>query len=207
MEGDGEGYTMMRPLVMDFRSDTNVFHIPDQFLFGPALMACPVTTAGATNRAVYLPAGASWTDFWTGKVYPGGQNIAAASPMETLPLFVRAGSIIPYGPPVEYASQKADPIELRVYRGADGAFTLYEDEGDNYSYEKGVRATISLRWSEASQTLELGKREGSFPGMLTERAFRIVWVSPGHGTGLASAEQPDKLIRYSGKPVKVSAAP
>ncbi|HVM62488.1 MAG TPA: TIM-barrel domain-containing protein [Verrucomicrobiae bacterium] len=199
------GYTMMRPLVMDFRADTNVFNIPDQFLFGPALMACPVVNANATNRSVYLPAGAAWTDFWTGKTYSGSQSIEAAAPIETMPLFVRSGSIIPYGPAIEYAAQSADPIELRVYPGADGTFTLYEDEGNNYNYEKGIRATIPMKWNEASHTLEIGRREGKFPGMLKERTFRIVWVSPGHGAGIAPVEQPDTIIPYSGKALKVSA--
>ena len=200
------GGTMMRPLVMDFRTDANVFNIPDQFMFGPALMACPVMQPGVTSRSVYLPKGATWFDFWTGATNAGGQTVTAASPMETMPLFVRAGSILPYGPAIEYATQSVDPMELRVYRGADGAFTLYEDEGDNYNYEKGVHATIPLTWNEAKQTLTIGKREGQFPGMLQERTFRIVWVSSGHGAGIASTETPDTIIRYTGKAVKVSSA-
>jgi alpha-D-xyloside xylohydrolase len=198
-----QGYTMMRPLVMDFRADTNVFGIPDQFLFGPALMACPVTKPGAASRSVYLPAGGAWTDFWTGKLYPGGQKLEAASPIETMPLFVRAGSILPYGPSLEYASQKADPIELRVYRGADAAFTLYEDEGDNYNYEQGACATVPLQWNEAKQTLVIGKRQGSFPGMLKQRTFRIVWVSPGQGAGISSTATADAVVSYDGTALKV----
>jgi len=199
------GGTMMRPLVMDFRADTNVLKIPDQFMFGPALMACPVTKAGATNRSVYLPTGTTWFDFWTGTTYAGGQKIAAASPIETMPLFVRAGSILPYGPTIEYAAQKTDPIELRVYRGADGAFTLYEDEGDNYNYEKGAYATIPISWNEAKQTLTIGKRAGKFPGMAKEHTFRIVWVSAGHGAGTASTEQADEIVTYQGSALKVRA--
>jgi alpha-D-xyloside xylohydrolase len=200
-----QGRTMMRPLVMDFRADTNVLSIPDQFLFGPALMACPVVKAGAAERGVYLPAGSAWTDFWTGKTLAGGQRTEADAPIETMPLFVRAGSILPYGPEIEYAAQNADPIELRVYRGANGAFTLYEDEGDNYSYEKGVHATIPMKWNDAKRTLEIGKREGAFPGMLKERTFHIVWVSPGHGAGIPPTGQPDAAVRYTGKALKVSA--
>jgi alpha-D-xyloside xylohydrolase len=132
-----DNYTMMRPLVMDFCQDTNVYDIADQYLFGPALMVCPVTRPGATNRSVYLPSGAQWIDFWTGRTFSGGQQIETTAPIQTLPLFVRAGSIIPYGPNVQYASAKSDPIELRIYPGADGHFVLYEDEGDNYDYERG----------------------------------------------------------------------
>jgi alpha-D-xyloside xylohydrolase len=200
-----EGYSMMRGLVMDFCQDTNVYDIPDQYLFGPALMVNPVTRAGATARSVYLPTGTSWTDFWTGKSYPGGQTIEAAAPIETLPLFVRAGSIIPYDPAIEYAMEGDGPIELRVYRGADGAFTLYEDEGDNYNYEKGDYATIPILWNEATQTLTIGQRQGSFRGMLKKRTFRVVWVAPGHGAGIPSTELPDATVHYTGSALKVSA--
>jgi alpha-D-xyloside xylohydrolase len=199
------GYTMMRPLVMDFRHDTNVYNIPDQYMFGPALMVNPVTKAGTGNRNVYLPAGATWIDFWTGKNYSGGQTIETAAPLETLPLFVRAGSIIPCGPAIEYAMEKSDPIELRVYRGADGAFTLYEDEGDNYDYEKGACATIPISWNEAAHTLTIGGCHGKFPGMLKERTFHIVWVSPQHGVGIPSTEWADAVVQYRGQPLQVSA--
>ena len=201
------GGTMMRPLVMDFRADTNVFNIPDQFLFGPALMPCPVVKAGASTRGVHLPAGAAWTDFWTGNTYPGGRNIEAASPIDTMPLFVRAGSVIPYGPAIEYAMEKPDPVELRVYRGASGAFTLYEDEGDNYDYEKGAYATIPISWDESKAVLTIGKRRGKFPGMLEKRTFRVVWVSPNHGAGIPVAGQADAIVDYKGKAVSVSAGP
>ena len=199
-----EGYTLMRPLVMDFRDDTDVYDISDQYLFGPALMACPVTKPGAATRKVYLPTGASWTDFWTGKSYPGGQTLEAAAPIETLPLFVRAGTILPYGPACQYAMERDDPMELRVYRGVDGKFTLYEDEGDNYEYEKGEYSTISISWNETTRTLTIGQRQGSFPGMLKERTFRVVWVSPGHGTGVPSTERVDAVVRYVGKAVAIS---
>jgi len=201
-----ESYTLMRPLVMDFRTDTNVLNIGDQFMFGPALMANPVVNAGATARDVYLPAGAGWTDFWTGETHAGGQAINTASPIGTMPLFVRAGSIIPCGPAVQYAAEKpADPIELRVYRGADGRFTLYEDEGDNYGYEKGKCATIEFKWDEQKQELAVGKRQGKFPGMLMERTFNVVWVAPGRGAGMGTVETPGAVVRYTGKAVKVAA--
>ena len=199
-----DGYTMMRPLVMDFPSDTNVLNITDEYLFGPSLLASPVTKAGATTRSVYLPAGGKWFDFWTGKTLSGGQTIDAAAPIETMPLFVRAGSIVPVGPQIEYAMAKSDPIELRIYSGADGGFTLYEDEGDNYNYEKGKYATIPISWNEASRTLSIGKRSGKFSGMLKERTFHVVWVSENHGAGI-SAGTPDSTVHYTGEAVTLAA--
>jgi alpha-D-xyloside xylohydrolase len=166
-------------------------------------MACPVTESGDTNRGVYLPAGATWFDFWTGEKISGGQKIATASPIEIMPLFVRAGSIIPYGPAVEYAAQSSDPIELRVYRGADAAFNLYEDENDTYNYEKGVYAVIPVEWNDKAATLTIGERKGSFPGMLANRTFRIVFVGDGHGAGIGSTAKPDKVVPYAGQPVTV----
>ncbi len=163
-----EGYTMMRPLVMDFRTDVRAQNVGDQFLFGPALLVNPVTEPGATTRPLYLPK-ATWFDFWTGASVDGGRALDAPTSIDRIPLYVRAGSIIPMGPDVEYSTEKpADPIELRVYRGADGAFTLYEDENDNYNYEKGVHATIPLRWDDAKKTLTIGERSGRFPGHVGE---------------------------------------
>ena len=164
-----DGYTMMRPLVMDFPQDKEARNTPDEYMFGPALLVSPVTEAGASSRPVHLPAGSSWIDFWTGKQAPGGETITAAAAIDTMPIFVRAGSILPYGPTVEYASQALDaPIELRIYPGADGSFTLYDDAGDSYAYEKGEYSTIPLRWSDQDAMLTIGARQGSFPGM-TER--------------------------------------
>ncbi len=195
-------YTPMRALVMDFPTDKNVFAIGDEYMFGPEFLVSPVTTARAATRAVYLPSGASWVDFWTGEIFPGGKTVTANAPINILPLFVRAGSIVPLGPVVQYAMETpADPIELRIYRGADGKFTLYEDEGDNYDYEKGKYATIPFQWNEARQTLAIGKRSGNFAGMLKERAFHVVFVSPGHGTGMAAESHADAVIHYSGKAV------
>ena len=198
-----QGYTMMRPLVMDFQSDTNVFNIPDQYMFGPAMMACPVTTASATTRNVYLPAGTTWYDFWTGATNAGGQTVSAAATIDKLPVYVRAGSIIPYGPAIQYATQTNDPVELRIYRGADGSFTLYEDENDNYDYESGSYATIPITWNEAMQTLTIGARQGSFHGMLTNRTFNVVWVSSGHGAGIPDTATPDQVVSYSGNAVQI----
>jgi alpha-D-xyloside xylohydrolase len=201
-----EGTTFMRPLVMDFPKDPQVLGIGDQYLFGPAIMVTPVTSAGATNRSVYLPAGsAPWFNFWTGETSPAGQRVDAAADVETLPLFVKPGSIIPMGPFLQYSSEKpADPIELRVYRGADGKFTFYEDEGDTYNYEKGKYATIPISWNDAKGTLEIGKRSGEFAGMLKEHTFNVVFVSSNHGAGIPVTDKPDAVVHYTGKTVTVS---
>ena len=190
---------------MDFPRDTNAFAIGDEYMFGPSSLTCPVTTPQATSRAVYLPSGANWVDFWTGETLSGGKTVTANAPVNILPLYVRAGSIVPFGPVMQYATEKpADPIELRVYRGADGGFTLYEDEGDGYNYEKGACATIPFAWNESKQTLTIGKRSGSFPGMLKARTIRVVFVSPGHGAGMAAEEKADAVVHYTGKPVTAS---
>jgi len=199
-----EGYTPMRALAMDFRTDGRALNIGDQFMFGPALLVNPVTEPGATSRNLYLPK-TVWYDFWTGVSMPGGKAIDAAAPLDRIPLYVRAGSIVPVGPDVEYAAAKpVDPIELRVYQGADGDFTLYEDENDTYNYQKGVYATIPIHWDTAGKTLTIGKRKGSFPGMLENRTFRIVFVGRGHGAGIGLTRQADKVVPYSGKPVTVT---
>ena len=193
-------FTPMRALVMDFPGDKNVLPIGDEYMFGTAFLVSPVTAPQATSREVYLPAGTSWTDFWTGETLAGGKNVTANAPVNILPLYVRAGSIVPLGPVVQYAMQKpADPIELRVYRGADGQFILYEDKGDSYDYEKGKYATISFEWNEAKQTLTIGKRSGSFPNMLKERTFHVVFVSSNHGAGMAAETKPDAVVHYTGK--------
>jgi alpha-D-xyloside xylohydrolase len=201
-----EGYSMMRALVMDFREDSRVYNIGDQYMFGPALMVAPVVKPGVATRTVYLPAEASWIDFWTGKTYTGGQTIDASAPITTMPVFVRAGSIIPYGPQVEYSDEKNDPIELRVYPGANGAFTLYEDEGDNYNYEKGAYSTIPISWNDSTRVLRIGKRAGSFTGMTKERTFRVMWVSSGHGVGVPATSDSDVLVHYRGTPLSIRQA-
>jgi len=152
------------------------------------------------TRPVYLPAGATWFDFWTGEAVAGGQSIVAAAPIERIPLLVRAGSIIPLGPVVQYASEKPDtPLEFRVYSGADASFTLYEDEDDTYDYEKGVHATIRFDWSDNARQLRIGTRQGSYPGMPSHRVFRVVIVRPGHGVGGDVGETADRTVDYAGE--------
>lgn len=162
--------------------------------------------SGAQHRDVYLPGKGDWYDFWTGQRTTGSQTISVETPLDRIPLYVRAGSILPMGPEIQYVGEKpADPIELRVYRGADGAFTLYEDEGDSYNYEKGAFAQIPMTWNEASQTLTIGDRRGNFPGMLAKRKFQVVWVGSGHGGGEGPIDKPDATVTYEGKAVTVKA--
>jgi alpha-D-xyloside xylohydrolase len=151
------------------------------------------------SRNVYLPGNTQWFDFWTGKTFEGGHTITAPAPIEILPLYVKAGSIIPMGPFIQYATEKpADPIELRIYPGADGSFTLYEDENDNYNYEKGFFSTIECSWNDVAKQFTIGARQGSFPGMLENRTFHLIIVRKDTGTGIETAEKPDKVILYNG---------
>jgi alpha-D-xyloside xylohydrolase len=199
-----QGYTPMRGLIMDFRTDARSATIGDQFMFGPAFLVNPVTDPGADSRRAYLPR-AKWYDFWSGTFVEGPRTIDATAPIERLPLYVRAGSIVPMGPAKEWSTEKSeDPIELRIYRGADGDFTLYEDENDGYNYEKGAYATIPFHWDEAKQTLTIGDRKGEFPGMLAERNFQIVLVGENHGVGILPERKLDKVLRYSGKEIAIT---
>jgi alpha-D-xyloside xylohydrolase len=196
--------TIMRALVMDFPDDPQVLGIGDQYMFGPALLVNPVTRPGATTRPVYLPAGAGFYDFWTGEYAAGGQTLEAPAPLERLPLFVRAGSIIPTGPELQFTDEKpADPLTLWVYSGADGAFELYEDEGVTYGYEQGAFSTIPMIWDDAARTLTIGPRTGSFPGMLEEREIRVVFVSPDAPVGHSPDPEIAETIQYDGALVTI----
>jgi alpha-D-xyloside xylohydrolase len=197
--------TIMRPLVMDWRTDEKVWNIGDEFMFGPALLVSPVTLEGATGRSVYLPPAPLWYDFWTGKSLPGDQRLEASAPLDRIPLYVKAGSILPLGPEVEYAGQQPGaPIELRIYPGADADFDLYEDQGDTYNYEKGERALTPIHWNEASHSLTVGARSGSYPGMTPSRTFNVVVVKENHGAGPSITPQADHVVSYDGSPVTVS---
>jgi alpha-D-xyloside xylohydrolase len=200
--------TVMRPLVMDFREDPDALEVGDQFLFGPGLMIGPVTAPGLTRRSMYLPRGAAWYDFWTGNHHDGGRRLDAAAPYERLPVYVKAGSILPMGPELQYTDEKpADPLTVWVYTGADGAFELYEDDGVSYAYEKAAFATIPMSWDEAAGALTLGERRGSFPGMIAAREMRIVFVSKGAAVPHSPAPPAPRVIRYDGRPVRISARP
>jgi alpha-D-xyloside xylohydrolase len=197
------GETLMRALPLEFFSDPGARRVSDQFLFGPALLISPVTTEGATQRTLYLPAGTDWVDFWTGKRESGGQVITAEAPLDKLPMYAKAGSIVAFGPRAESASVKPDPIEIRVYAGADGDFALYEDEGDNYDYEGGAYSVIPIHWDDKAETLTIGDRRGNFPGMLEKRTFRVLSVTDAHGVGISFPEKFDATVEFAGKAVSV----
>lgn len=205
-------YTMMRALVMDFNGDPNVYDIKDQWMFGPALMACPVSEYKARHRSVYLPSLAparsegegGWYDLYTGRHYAGGQTIVASAPLERIPVFVPEGSIIPFGPEMEWSDEKpAELINLYVYAGRDASFTLYEDEGTNYNYEKGDYATIRFDWNDQSRTLTIGQRNGSFSGMLKSRRFNVVLISKDSVQPLDLDNPKGKIVNYSGQSISV----
>jgi alpha-D-xyloside xylohydrolase len=198
-----EDYTIQRPLVMDWRTDSKTWNLGNQFMFGPAILVNPVLEANATHRTVYLPA-AKWYDFWSGTTLTGGQELEADAPLDRMPLFVRAGSIIPMAPEMEFATQDpAGPIELRVYRGANGDFDLYEDAGDSYDYQRGQHSIIPIRWDDRSGLLTIGTREGAFPGMVEKRIFRVVLVGNGHGVGEPVTTTADKEVMYEGNEIQI----
>jgi alpha-D-xyloside xylohydrolase len=197
------GSTLMRPLAMDFRQDTSALKQSFEYMFGKAFLVAPVTEPNARNWNVYLPRTASWCDFWTGKQFAAGQTTDVAAPLDRIPLMVRAGSIIPMGPFIQYSTERSDPVEIRIYPGASGDFTLYEDENDGYDYEEGQYSTIELKWNDSVHTLTIGKRRGDFPGMLKTRTFNVVVVSPDHGTGVDTTANVDNIVKYDGTEQKI----
>ena len=198
-------YTMMRGLVMDFNGDDKIYDIKDQWMFGSALMACPVGEYQKYSRNVYLPKQKGWYDFYTGKFYAGGQTIVAEAPYEKIPVFVPEGAILPIGPEMEWSDQKKpELIDLYVYAGKDGSYTLYEDEGTNYNYEKGKYATIDFQYNDAQKTLTVGARKGSFDGMLQKRRFNVVLVQAQSNQGVSLGKAPKgKMVKYAGQTVTV----
>jgi alpha-D-xyloside xylohydrolase len=199
-----EDGTMMRALAMDFPKDSKTFGINDQYLFGPSLLINPVTAKGLTSRKLYLPSGTVWYDFYSGKAENGGREIDAAAPYERMPLYVKAGSILPLGPEVQHTSEKrAAEITLMVYAGADGTFTLYEDEGTNNNYEKGCHSTLVFNYNNQTRELTIGNQNGGFDGMLKERVFKVVLVSESNAVGYDSQKVKSKSIKYKGNEIKV----
>lgn len=199
-----DDYTLLRGLAMDFNHDANIHNIADQYMFGPSLLINPVSDFKARQRSVYLPATNAWYDFYTGNFLEGGQNITANAPLERMPVYVKAGSIIPAGPELQYTSEKkTDPLTLYVFTGQDAAFTLYEDEGTNYNYEQGKFSTVEITYTEATAELTFGKRQGEFVGMTPQREVLIVWVKKDRPVGVGLAALPDQVIRYTGNELKV----
>ena len=213
--------TLLRALPMDFSQDPKVADLGSEYLFGPAFLVRPVTEAQYVTRPdknapvpadfsktkttpVYLPAGAAWVDFWTGQRQAGGQTVTRETPIDLLPLYVRAGSVLPLAPRQQYTGEKdGAPLEIRVYPGANGEFTLYEDENDGYNYEKGAYATIRMRWKDKARQLTFEDRAGSFPGMSVARTFRVIVVDGQHGTGVGEDDAPAKELRYAGRKTTV----
>ena len=192
-----EDYTIMRPLVMDFMEDREVMNIGDTYMFGPSFLVAPVYEYGARTREVYFPECEGWYDYYTGKFLDGGMKKLVAAPYERIPLYVRAGSIVPAGPDMQWSDEKpAEVIDLYVYKGADEEFTLYEDENVNYNYEKGAYAMIDFGYDDSEGILTIGERRGEFPGMLQERVFNVIPVSK-NGKGKAVA------VRYDGSELSI----
>ncbi len=204
-------YTLMRALVMDFNGDSEVLNIGNQWMFGPALMACPVGHYKARNRSVYFPAQCGWYNLYTGQkviasasAQQGSRRLVVDAPYEQIPVFVREGAIIPFGPAMQWSDEKpAELINLYVYAGQNGSFQLYEDEGTNYNYEQGQYATIDITYDDASRTVTLGARQGKFPGMLKQRRFNIVLVTSDAPQPLNLENPAGKLVEYKGKAVTI----
>ena len=212
--------SMMRPLIMDFANDSRAIRLNDEYLFGRSLLVKPVTDPlytwkdgkkqghliypdprqGAAPVSVYLPQGCDWYDFFTGERVKGGQTLQRPCSIDEMPVYVRAGSIVPFGPFVQYSDEKPwDDLEIRIYPGADGTFTLYEDEGDNYNYERGQFSEITFTWNDADRTLTIGSRQGKFKGMLQQRRFNIVIGAKGD----AVPAKFDKTVEYNGQEVTI----
>ncbi|AOM79418.1 TIM-barrel domain-containing protein [Pedobacter steynii] len=199
-----QDYTIMRGLMMDFPKDLKASNLNDAYLFGPSLLINPVYKYKEEHRKVYLPQGQGWYDLYTGKYFKGGQELKVVTSYERMPVFVKEGSILPTGPALQYTDEKpADTLTLFVYTGKDAIFSLYEDEGGNYNYEKGAFSTISLKYTESTKTLELSDRKGSFQGMLPKRNFRIVVISAKKGKGLDFSQKADYNLIYTGKQLSV----
>ncbi|MDE2495021.1 MAG: DUF5110 domain-containing protein [Alphaproteobacteria bacterium] len=200
-----DAYTMQRGLPMDWPADRKVRDIGDQFMFGPAFLVAPVTEPGAKQRAVYLPQAAAWYDFWSGTRLGGGQTIQVPTPEDRIPLYVRAGAIVPFGPVVQDADAQVTELEVRVYPGADGDFEWYSDAGDTYDYEKGLRRIVSMHWDDAARTLTLDKAQGRYPGMPERIAIRLVIVDENRGVGAEASAAHDGEGVYEGKVLHITA--
>ncbi len=202
-----DGYSFMRAMGIAYPTDTKTHELKDQFMFGRDLLVAPVVESEATNRNVYLPMGDGWTDVWTGEQYEGGQQITRNVALAIMPMYVRQGSIMPWGPKVQHSAESDwDNLEIRIYPGADGTFTLYEDERDNYNYEKGRFTEIPFTWNDSDGTLTIGHREGEYDGMLKKRHFRIVLVDKEKnlGLGINPSARFSKVVEYNGESITIS---
>lgn len=215
-----ENGTIMRPLVMDFATDRKAILLDNEYMFGKNILVCPVTQPLYTKKVegnkgvatvaniakasspvqVYLPKGSKWIDFWTNEMIEGGREISRECPISIMPLYIKAGSILPLGPKVQYTSEKKwNDLDICIYPGANGEFTLYEDEFDNYDYEKGVFTSIRFTWDDANRTLTISDRNGSYPGMLKNRRFNLTVMKPGKQNAETVMIKANKKVSYSGK--------
>ena len=197
------GSTMMRPLVMDFSKDEKAVQQGYEYMFGKSMLVAPVTEAGIKDWNVYLPKNTIWYDLWTGQQFKGGKTVKADASQGKIPVFVKGGSIVPVGKLMQYTAQTpADTLEIHVYKGADGSFELYEDEGDSYNYESGKYTIIPFKWNESAKSLTIGSLQGAYPNHLKNRVFKIIMVKP--GTGITDAEgKANSLVAYSGKSISI----
>jgi len=198
-------YTIMRPMVMDFGYDPKVNNIGDQYMFGPSLLVCPVYEYKARQRDVYFPKNSGWYDFYTGAYTEGGDHVTVKAPYERMPLFVKAGSIVPIGEEIQYASEKPEaPLTFYIYAGKDASYELYEDEGTNYNYEKGKYSTISVHYNDQTKEVTIGERKGDFTGMVRERTFHIVLINKERAKGFDTHPTPDATVIYNGNSQHIS---
>lgn len=196
-------FTIMRPLVMDFKNDATAIAQSYEYMFGKSFLVAPITEPGVNEWNVYLPKTTAWYNFWTGRRFTGGQTIKTGAPQNQIPLFVRAGSIIPMGKFIQSTNEKSDTVEIRVYPGANGQFSLYNDEGDNYNYEKGKYTVVPFKWNEQQQTLTIDKQQGNYEGAFKKYIFNVVWVNEESGMGIGMASKA-KAIRYTGEKIVVN---
>ncbi len=198
------GGSIIRSLYSEFKDDKQGYENTTEFMFGSSFLVAPVTDKGIDKQEVYLPSGTSWYDFWTGETLEGGKTITKETPIDILPVYVKAGSIIPWGPKVQYATEKKwDNLQIRIYAGADGNFTLYEDEFDTYNYEKGAYSEITFHWDNLNKMLTVNDRKGNFKGMLKDRKFNFIIVGSSNGFGVETTNNLEKSVNYSGKKTKI----
>lgn len=190
---------VMRGLFVDYMSDEKVLNIKDEYLFGPSLLVAPVVHPGQSSRTVYLPKGSDWYDFWTNKKFPGGSSVTASAPIETLPLYVKAGTILPKANGLKQANQKLQSLDLFIYPGADGEFVLYDDNGTDYDYETGQFATIQFSWNDAEKTLTIGARQGGFDGMTDQINLNLIVVTGKKSTYINESAPRGKQVVYGGQ--------
>jgi alpha-D-xyloside xylohydrolase len=196
--------TMMRGLVMDFPDDPNVRNRGEEYMFGPAFLVAPVHEFRARTRRLYLPAGVRWYDFYTGEAQEGGREIEAVAPLARMPLFVKAGSIVPIGPDIQYTGENpGGPITLHVYTGGHGAFAIYEDDGVSNAYQRGAFSRIPITYDDATGALTIGDRSGAFPGMVEQRTLNVRWISGRNRNAANFGARPDASVRYAGRALTI----